>query len=373
MPKKVSFATTNWKDKSNKPSNMTQAEWDAWNSSKFSGFPFPVNEKDEEGNSFSQWDKITLFQNQPSKYNNKKVSVLTVNYSYKFTLDELFQLFWNMKKMAPTKGAIRGTETDKRYSGYEYNGPIHGGSESFVLKNDLSNTPKSEEDELITKLDENYWNVTFTGGGSAGIDFRLPVFKTGEDEYRPYVWCDSCNCGGIFSPCKNIHDATGATQITLSIQSAGGAWSSSFTGSLISETNIIEQVDTGQPWYGNGNPPCRSFNSNHCGASISHSEACTDGYWVSVSRGMQNGVCGYTISTQYTNNGMCSANFSSGWGGSIFIPGDSPAGSHVITETGYADYAGYPGWDEETQTTIPDPNAYHNPINTSSTVSISLS
>jgi len=42
MGKKVSFATTNWKDKPNKPTSMTQAEWDAMNSSKFNGLPFPT-------------------------------------------------------------------------------------------------------------------------------------------------------------------------------------------------------------------------------------------------------------------------------------------------------------------------------------------
>jgi hypothetical protein len=45
MGQKVSFATTNWKDRPNKPNNpadLTQAEWDAQGSSKFSGFPFPV-------------------------------------------------------------------------------------------------------------------------------------------------------------------------------------------------------------------------------------------------------------------------------------------------------------------------------------------
>jgi hypothetical protein len=40
MPQRVSFATTQWKDKPNKPSCYTQAQWDARNSSKFNGAPF---------------------------------------------------------------------------------------------------------------------------------------------------------------------------------------------------------------------------------------------------------------------------------------------------------------------------------------------
>ena len=366
MPKKVSFATTNWKDKPDKPASMTQTEWDAWNSSKFSGFPFPVHEKDEEGNSFSEWDKITTFQNSPSKYNNKKVSVLNVNYSYKFTLDELFQLFWNMKKMAPTKGGIRGEETDKRSSAYEYNAPIHGGTESFAFKQDLSSVPKPEEDQLITQLDKNYWSITFTGGGNAGIDFRQPVFKTGANEYRPFVWCNACNCGP-FQECKNIHDSTGGTQITVTYAEK------TYTGSLIRETSITQGDDSGEPWWGNGNPPCWTFGSNHCGASLQKSQCCSDGDGVYISRTMKDGVCGYEISTFHGNGGCCSSNYSSSWSGTIFVPGDSPAGSYSISETGYSDYVGYPYWDEDTQTYVEDPDAYHNPINTSSTVSISIS
>jgi hypothetical protein len=40
MPQRVSFATTQWKDKPGKPSCYTQAQWDARNSSKFNGAPF---------------------------------------------------------------------------------------------------------------------------------------------------------------------------------------------------------------------------------------------------------------------------------------------------------------------------------------------
>jgi hypothetical protein len=40
MPERISFATTQWKDKSDKPSCYTQAQWDARNSSKFNGAPF---------------------------------------------------------------------------------------------------------------------------------------------------------------------------------------------------------------------------------------------------------------------------------------------------------------------------------------------
>lgn len=41
MGERVWFATSNWKDKPSKPSCYTQAQWDARNSSKFNGAPFP--------------------------------------------------------------------------------------------------------------------------------------------------------------------------------------------------------------------------------------------------------------------------------------------------------------------------------------------
>lgn len=40
MGERVWFATSNWKDKTSKPSCYTQAQWDARNSSKFNGVPF---------------------------------------------------------------------------------------------------------------------------------------------------------------------------------------------------------------------------------------------------------------------------------------------------------------------------------------------
>jgi hypothetical protein len=42
MGERIAFATSNWKDRPNKPAGKTQAEWDAEGSSKFSGFPFPI-------------------------------------------------------------------------------------------------------------------------------------------------------------------------------------------------------------------------------------------------------------------------------------------------------------------------------------------
>lgn len=40
MGERIYFATSNWKDKPDKPSCYTQAQWDAMNSSKFNGAPF---------------------------------------------------------------------------------------------------------------------------------------------------------------------------------------------------------------------------------------------------------------------------------------------------------------------------------------------
>ena len=194
MGEKVSFATTNWENKPDKPNSVSQAEWDAWNSSKFSGFPFPIYEKDQEGNSFSNWDKTTRFQGQPSKSSEKLVYVLTTEYTYKFTLDQLIQLFWRMSHVKPVvEGSNELQSTNYRNSSYSYDpetSTIAAGSRTIL---------KDKESELVSKLNENKWLVTINGC-QVVVDFNQPVLKTGDNEYRPYVGCSCCN-----PPCFFMH------------------------------------------------------------------------------------------------------------------------------------------------------------------------
>lgn len=197
MGEKISFATTNWKDKPGKPPGVTQAEWDAYNSSKFNGFPFATVEKDEEGNAFSNWDKKTKFQNKPSKYANRRVSVLGNHYSYEFTFDQLFQLFWRMSHARPTLMGVNVQEgyseislsateaTNYRESSYQ----VTNGS---LITTSTSNR-KELESKLIEELPTNYWTLDINGC-KITIDFTMPVLKMGENKFRPFVNCECCNC-----------------------------------------------------------------------------------------------------------------------------------------------------------------------------------
>ena len=198
MGEKVIFATSNWKNKADKPSQMTQAEWDAYHSSKFNGFPFATVEKDEEGNAFSLWDGTTKFEDKPSKSSSKRVSVFGNHYSFKFTKDQLFQIFWRMSEVKPVlfktdeSGEVTTARTDYRDSSYTAT------TTSLTAKSTKSNQ-KNLESKLVSELATNYWNLDINGC-KFGIDFNMPVLKTttGEtDEYWPFVNCTCCKpvCG----------------------------------------------------------------------------------------------------------------------------------------------------------------------------------
>jgi hypothetical protein len=221
MPKKIAFATSEWKNKSGKPQSMTQLEWDARNSSKFSGFPFPVHEKNELGENFQEWDRVTAFDGSASGSDSEMVTVIYEPYSYKFTLTELAQVFWNMKT---SKVSLNGAEASpdsemesdrwrlcvKKLSGdfeCQLTGPVV--YNPVTAKWEPTGVKKSDELELITQPSTNYWNIAtveelinepynlqYKEGSFSqiGIDFNRPVLKTGENEYRPFVYCGECFC-----------------------------------------------------------------------------------------------------------------------------------------------------------------------------------
>lgn len=226
MPDKVAFATTNWKDiplamPSGEPV-WTQPEWDAYHSSKFNGFPFPVYEINEDKQPLSTWDKETYYDSKPSARTDKAVSVLTDEYSYKFTFDQLIQVFWRMSHAKPRIEGVSESTSGRNYrqSSYAYN--ISQGS----LSANPSQIPKEKESELVTKTNENFWRIRIAPNSTnsdyesctVGIDFRKPVFKTGENEYRPYVFCDCCN------RCSNYYPWPQATyNVSFSVAFPEGA------------------------------------------------------------------------------------------------------------------------------------------------------
>jgi hypothetical protein len=84
---------------------------------------------------------------------------------------------------------------------------LSGGFECQI--NGSVGVKKSDELELITQPSSNHWNITtveelinepynlqYKEGSFSqiSIDFNQPVLKTGEDEYRPFVYCKECFC-----------------------------------------------------------------------------------------------------------------------------------------------------------------------------------
>jgi len=191
MPSKVAFATTNWKDKPDKPDSLNQAQWDAMNSSAFNGFPFPFLTKDQENNNFSTWDGETMFEGKRSKSSEKKVSVLGTHYSYKFTYDQLFHLFWRMSHAKPVIKNLNNSLEPTNYRESEYS--LSGEQ----LSKSTEQVQKDDEKDLVQKLDENHWKFTINDCEVA-IYFDEPILKTGENEYCPYV---SCSCCTTISDC----------------------------------------------------------------------------------------------------------------------------------------------------------------------------
>jgi hypothetical protein len=186
MPDKVAFATSNKTNAPNKPAEFSQTEWDAYNSSKFNGFPFPTIEKAQDNQPFENWDRETTYQGVPSKSEDRLISVLGDNYSYKFTYEALFKLFWRLKGVKLKIGDWQDTESRSlRQLSYDTTGFTSGSSE------------KNNESELITDLDTNKWSL-YLAGCEIGIDFTKPVLKLGEDDYRPYINCGCCGLDAVF-------------------------------------------------------------------------------------------------------------------------------------------------------------------------------
>ena len=203
MPDKVALVTSDWKNKSDKPDEFSQAEWDAYNSSKFNGFPFPTIEKAQDNNPFESWDKETTYQDAPSKSADRLISVLGDHYSYKFTYDQLFKFFWRMKGFKLKVGSFEDTSsrTGRRVKFIE----------NPTLSFDTETNFKNEESKLVTQLNTNFWVIDINGC-SITFNFNAPVLKLGEDDYRVFVVSD---CIDQESGC-DLYTAQGLVQGLLS-------------------------------------------------------------------------------------------------------------------------------------------------------------
>lgn len=71
-----------------------------------------IRRKDEEGNDFVEWDGETLFNNEPSRYSDRKVTVYGggTHFCLKLTRQQVAELYWRMQAFAldvtPTTGNL---------------------------------------------------------------------------------------------------------------------------------------------------------------------------------------------------------------------------------------------------------------------------
>ena len=217
---------------------MTPAEYGAYISSKFNGFPFPVFEKDIEGNPFENWDKTTRLggysYGDPSKKTNIYIPVLGIpEYSYSFTKEQLIKAYWRA-----LGSALVVNDTNNLSGSFKYRQGINlleTSGDQLTLQ-DLSNPQikgiSIEEWEAENPpfcydygFGEYCWNssggpstlegkegdLSYTNNGSfyislsvgtdfansigygtVGIDFSRAILKVGENDYRPYVHCSFC-------------------------------------------------------------------------------------------------------------------------------------------------------------------------------------
>jgi hypothetical protein len=351
MPDKVAFATTNWKDSEGKTAEFSQSGWDAYNSSKFNRFPFPILEKDQENNTFSDWDLETTYESIPSKSSDNLVSVLSPEYSYKFTFDQLFQVFWRMSHAKPKiKDANDITSTNNRVSQYTYD------IDTLTITEDSKDILKDKESELVTKLYENKWEF-YINNCPVGIDFTLPVLKTDDDEYRPYVYCGCCEpCNGptsgqnVFEISKEkyyaylrggtwtLTSAFSETESAADGRSSNGGGSISGSGDTNGCSGYVSAQGTATVTYPPGGPSEYTISCS-ISYSLSH-DVENDLYFVKLSgtaheatSEAESSQCGYPTSVSITVDGENLPAFGTwcpGWQGS---DGYTNTSSSTLTAT----------------------------------------
>lgn len=197
MGQKVAFATTNWKNRPNKPSDKTQAEWDAEGSSKFNGFPFPIEEIDPSDvvvydgsytvqisaqSSFTTYEAVST-----QALSGKKVVIRSLGEG--LTLEEAIKLYWRVKS---ADFSVTLSSDPERLVGSGSPGPC---SINQAVTLDLS-----EETDLITRTSNwffyygedlcyvDYGSYTRCGDYYAYYDFLLNryFYKIGNYYYPDF-------------------------------------------------------------------------------------------------------------------------------------------------------------------------------------------
>lgn len=114
------------------------------------GFPFPIRELAEDGETFKKWDGSTVYEGTASRSDSKQVTVYGPKtiYPLGFTLLELAELYWRVKTLKVSYTWKR-TETSGGYSIGNYNVP----SATDVVTADVS---------FPAVAGNWYWNMDYT-------------------------------------------------------------------------------------------------------------------------------------------------------------------------------------------------------------------
>jgi hypothetical protein len=222
------YPNPSWMTLQPKPEEMSQGEWDAYHSSKFCGFPFPIYEKDENGDPFEEWDgettintkwylkelnsnyQLNAFYNSPSKSATRYIPVITDEYSYSFTLDQLIHLYWRAKgtHVQIEQGVSQTGSSSRNFSDFSSSNLTTTEGEFITINQNPTlvgttliegNTIK--EQNLLSESSSNRFDTAapnliyrgnIAGQGNFSIDFSKPVLKIAENDYRVYIQCDFC-------------------------------------------------------------------------------------------------------------------------------------------------------------------------------------
>lgn len=188
MGERIAFATTNWKDRLNKPSGTTQAAWDAAASSGFNGFPFHIPEYDPAD--VLTWDgnyeivinddsylyrvsaaELVFPQVQQANQDGKIVTFKPLGIG--FTLEEAIKYVWRIKQFS-------ANITTANYGGTTTNNSAIGVMERDILMTSINPLGRKWSGAGTSYNPSNGFVSEYS------YDFTPLLFKVGE-YYYPYT------------------------------------------------------------------------------------------------------------------------------------------------------------------------------------------
>lgn len=240
MADSVHFGTVEWKDKPDKPEDLTQEQWDAKESSGFNGFPFPfvyrskplvgfhdetmgtshtLIELDEDPVEPEIWDGATYYTYSYEHYEEGGTATITVNYQsskaeslcpvvgpgtpyQEVSLDFLVKLFWRVKRLKFGSGTHFNVSASAGAFGMSASSSI---SLSSPSEPGTPNSAYSKERYLCTQSYENPQPWIF----SESPEYKYILMGSGTTEDSSFLWYTNVEDGlGSFSFVPSGHTAS---------------------------------------------------------------------------------------------------------------------------------------------------------------------